>query len=387
MSFFSENQKDISFLVFSDDWGEHPSSCQHIFKYLVKDYPVVWVNTIGMRSPNLSKQDAIKAFRKLKRMFSTASKGKACPKLPENLSVLQPFMFPYNKGVWRKLNQISVVKAVRRELHNRGLVSPILVTTVPNACDYIGSFQERCVVYYCVDDFANWPGHDKDLVLRMEEDLIKKTDVFIATSEDLFLKLSKVSESIYLLPHGVDLERFKAISGSETSFANIPRPRAGYVGLIDERLDWDLLTFLAQSLKKINFVFVGKLEANFSEKMPNLFFVPPVPYEEVPAVLKSFDVLILPYKVNDFTQTLNPLKLKEYLASGRPIVGSPLKEIEKWSPFLRVARTREEWVKGLEEALSEDRGAVLPGLYEHLAREDWSAKAREFLNICLSHAR
>ena len=63
------------------------------------------------------------------------------------------------------------------------------------------------------------------------------------------------------------------------------------------------------------------------------------------------------------------------------LVGSPLKEIEKWSPFLRVARTREEWVKGLEEALSEDRG-----LYEHLAREDWSAKAREFLNICLSHA-
>jgi len=378
----SENPR-LSFLVFSDDWGEHPSSCQHIFKHLVKDYPVVWVNTVGMRPPRLSKQDAVKAFKKLKRMFFTTSTGKASLKLPKNLSVLQPFMLPYNKGLWRKFNRISVIKTVRKELSRRGLESSILVTTVPNACDYIGAFNERRVIYYCVDDFANWPGHDKKLVLKMEEELIKRSNIFIATSEKLFSKLSKFSKPTYFLPHGVDLKKFQSTLPREGLFNNVPKPRAGYIGLVDKRLDLKLIRHLAQILRDISFVFIGKTEIGQINDVPNIFFLPPVSYKDVPSVLKSLDVLILPYQVNEFTQTLNPLKLKEYLASGKPIVGSPLKEIEKWQPFLKVAQTPEEWAAAIREALTEDRAPLLPDLYQRLAREDWSTKAQEFLQICL----
>ncbi len=379
----SNKEKDISFLVFSDDWGEHPSSCQHIFRYLVRYYPVIWINTIGMRLPSLSRRDIKKAFKKLKRMFFTASKGRASLELPANLSVLQPFMFPYNKGILRKFNRFSVVRSVKAELKRRAIKSPILVTTVPNACDYIGNFDEKCVVYYCVDDFANWPGHNRNLILQMEDKLINKANIFVATSEELYSKLSRFSESVHFLPHGVDLEKFNKASPSNT-FLNLPKPNVGYIGLIDERLDWKLLNFLAQSLKDINFIFIGKLEVNIKNISPNMFFISSIPYEKVPLALKSFDVLILPYRVNDFTQTLNPLKLKEYLASGRPIVGSPLKEIEKWKPFVKIARNPKEWIRSLKEAFIEDRSFLLPKLYHLLAKEDWSVKAKTFLKICLT---
>ena len=370
------------FLVFSDDWGEHPSSCQHLFKHIVKEYPVVWVNTVGMRLPRLCKQDALKAIKKLKKMFLTASQGKPQKKLPPNLSVLQPFMLPYNKGVFREFNKRSVIETVRKELKRRGLQNPILVTTVPNACDYIGAFDEKKVVYYCVDDFANWPGHEKDLVLQMEEELISKTDIFVAVSEKLYLKLKKIQRPTFFLPHGVDLKSFQFCS--ETNhFDLIPRPRIGYVGLIDERIDWDLIDFLSESLSNVYFVFVGKIETNNIIEKKNIIFYPPVPYKEVPSILKSLDALILPYLVNDFTQTLSPLKLKEYLASGKPIVGVPLNEIKKWEPFLKVAQTPEEWLTYLKEALSEERNAILPDLYKRLSSEDWLSKAKEFLEICL----
>ncbi|WP_022854458.1 glycosyltransferase [Thermodesulfatator atlanticus] len=375
---------DVSFVVFADDWGEHPSSCQHIFKYIVRDYPVVWVNTIGMRLPRLTLQDAQKAAKKLKRMFFTASKAKAPLKLPENLSVLQPFMIPYNKGPFRAFNKRAVINAVQEELKRRGLSRPILVTTVPNACDYIGAFEERRVVYYCVDDFAEWPGHEKDLVLQMEKELIKKADIFIATSEKLYHKLVRGKKPTFLLPHGLDLKRFwEAKKSKSQSLAQIPKPRVGYVGLIDARLNWSFLEFLVAKLKKVSFVFIGRNEIDLTSfsKFANFFHVGPVPYEKVPNVLQELDVLILPYLVNEFTKTINPLKLKEYLASGKPIVAAPLPEILKWKDYLFIAETKEDWEKQILNALKQ-KPAKVPE--EVLAKEDWSFKAEKFLEICLS---
>ena len=373
------------FIVFSDDWGEHPSSCQHIFKHLVKDHPVIWVNTVGMRLPRFNRADFQKAIKKIKKMFASAE-GKT-KRLPPNLSVLQPPMIPYNRAIFRKFNKWSVVRKVREEMKKRKIKSPILVTTVPNACDYIGAFGEERVVYYCVDDFANWPGHEKDLILEMEQKLIAKSDIFIATSEELFKKLEKQNKPTYFLPHGVDLDAFLNFS-TQTDYEplqNIPKPRIGYTGLIDDRLDWNLIDYLLKELPDISFVFIGKKEKDFRNlsNKKNFYYINPIPHQEIPAALNSLDILILPYKVNDFTQNINPLKLKEYLASGRPIIGSPLREIEKFYPYVTIARGPEEWVNGIKKLLK--KGEISwQERFQILAREDWAFKAREFLEICLN---
>ncbi|WP_456432622.1 glycosyltransferase family 1 protein [Thermosulfuriphilus sp.] len=372
-------------MVFSDDWGEHPSSCQHIFKYIVREYPVIWVNTVGMRLPRLNRTDALKAVKKLKKMFWTTSASTA-PRysLPDKLTVLQPIMVPYNKGPFRSFNKRSVVKAVKAELDRRGLQNPILVTTVPNACDYLGAFGEKKIVYYCVDDFANWPGHETAFILEMEQRLIEKADLFIATSKELFNRLAGLGKPIYLLPHGVDLEAFlKAPDEEHEALVQIPRPRLGYVGLIDARLDWDLLSYLLERLPEVSFVFVGRCEQDLSRfrRYSNFYHLSPVPYKEVPQVLKSMDILLLPYLVNSFTETINPLKLKEYLASGRKVIGSPLREIKQYASFLKVAYGPEEWLSGLRLLLAGKEEPV--DCSSLLLKEAWAYKAQEFLEICL----
>ncbi|AEH45531.1 glycosyl transferase, group 1 [Thermodesulfatator indicus DSM 15286] len=381
------SSEQISFLVFADDWGEHPSSCQHIFRHIVKDYPVVWVNTVGMRLPRLCKADLAKGFRKLKKMLMTTNQKVPQQALPENLSVIQPPMIPYNKGLFRQINRNSVIKAVKQELERRGLNSPILVTTVPNACDYIGAFGEKRVVYYCVDDFANWPGHEKDLILQMEKELIRKTDVLIVVSDILAQRIKKIAKSqkFFLLTHGVDIFRFANPFSIRHEIVKIPRPRIGYTGLIWERLNFQLIEHIINKHSDYSFVFVGKedISVDFLKKYKNFYYFEPVSFDKVPALLKEFDVLIMPYQLDKGTQSANPLKLKEYLASGKPVIGVPLKEIKKFEPYVVVAETPEEWVKAIQDIIS---GKLCPPKipHEELVKEDWSYKAKEFLSFCLS---
>lgn len=251
------------FVVFSDDWGEHPSSCQHLFLRIAKDFPVIWVNTVGMRNPGLTIADARKAYRKLKRMLSGSSQS---PGRQSEVTVLQPPMLPYaGLQIVRDLNRRSVVRAVQGALGRLGLSSPIVVTTVPNAADMVGLIGGARIVYYCVDDFAYWPGLDSDRVRRMEERLISQADLFIATSQKLLERLRATGKPSYLLEHGVDVDFFA--TGAEVEhhvLAAIPKPRVGYIGLIDERMDQDLLIDVAARMNHLAFVLAGPVVTDVS---------------------------------------------------------------------------------------------------------------------------
>ena len=194
------NGGEISFLVFSDDWGEHPSSCQHLFRRISQRYKVLWVNTIGMRDPKPGLVDLKKAVAKFRKMLRRYPNGSRNALIGIEMEVCQPPMLPFSRlaGV-RLINRASVVRSVRGRLAGLGMTGPVLVTTVPNACDYIGNFGESKVIYYCVDDFSEWPGLKKKMVKRMEDELIRKSDSLVATSQKLFDRLSKSGKSACLL--------------------------------------------------------------------------------------------------------------------------------------------------------------------------------------------
>ena len=369
-----------SFIVFSDDWGEHPSSSQHIFNHILKDHKVIWVNTIGMRPPRPTSQDLKKAIKKIKKMIHPSPTSKrTMPYAPAmNLTVLQPPMVPYNFGPFRKLNRLSVVRSVKNAMERLGIKEPVLVTTVPNACDYVGAFNEKRVVYYCVDDFANWPGHSKEIVQEMENELVKKCDLVVATSKKLYDKFHLQGKRVFLLSHGVDLERFTSSKiPIHRSIASIPVPRIGYVGLIDERLDLELLEDLLKRFPQISFVLVGQNEVDLShlKRYQNFYHIPPCPYEEVPSVLKGLDVGILPYKVNEFTHTISPLKLKEYLAAGLKVMASPLQEILNWKEYVLIAYSQTDWIEALER-LENKAPWHLKDPAPVLEKESWQEKAK-----------
>ena len=305
----NSNRDDMSFLVFSDDWGEHPSSCQHLFWRISKEHKVLWVNTIGMRNPKPALSDFEKAISKVRKMFQGHDlSGKSVP--GEGVIACQPAMLPFIRlPLVRRINRSSVIKSVRSNLSRLDMRGPILVTTVPNACDYIGKCGESRVVYYCVDDLAEWPGLDNKKIREMEEELIQKSDVSIATSHKLYEKLSRSGRPAYLLTHGVDLEFFRQTVAREHALLDpVSKPRVGYFGLFDERSDHGLLAEVAARMPDVSFVITGRVESDVlrQKKVRNVHFTGSVPYMELPAMVRGWDVLMLPYVMNDLTDAISP---------------------------------------------------------------------------------
>lgn len=375
-----------SFIVFSDDWGVHPSSCQHLFRQIAARHRVLWVNTIGMRNPTLTWADARKAIMKVSHMFERArSSGKGDSGNPK-VDVCQPAMLPFSAlGPVRQFNRHSVVAAVRGRSRVLGMDRPVIVSTVPNACDYIDSLDRSHVVYYCVDDFAQWPGLQHGLVREMEDCLVAQADVLIATSEKLYRRLAASGKPTHLMSHGVDLALFGHPAPEEhPCLAGVSRPRAGYFGLFDERSDQRLLAGLASQMKDFSFVLAGPVAVDVAGLVanPNIRFVGPVAYDELPKLIAGLDVLILPYVVSDFTATISPLKLKEYLATGRPVVSTPIAEAKALQEHVMIAETLDDWMVALRFALAEDTVGRRLRMHGLLRDETWAMKAEAFISFC-----
>jgi glycosyltransferase involved in cell wall biosynthesis len=382
------------FVVFSDDWGEHPSSCQHLFRQIARDHRVIWVNTVGMRAPKLTLGDVRRAYLKVRKMLlpagpqAAASGAAAVSSLSAGLDlhVLQPPMIPLpSSSLARRFNARSAETAIRARMRQLGIERPVVVSTVPNACDVVGRLGAAHVVYYCVDDFAQWPGLDHAAVHRMEQSLIRQSDVLLATSDALQRALQRDGRQVHLFPHGVDLEFFGQPSGDEhPAVAPLQRPRAGFYGNLDERVDAELIEAVARARPEWMFVFAGPQAVRWPqlEALPNVRFIGAVAYRDLPRLADALDVLLLPYHVNAFTQTISPLKLNEYLASGRPVISAALHESEKRMPLVRIARGVEEWSGALAESLADDRDTRREAARRLLATESWAAKAKTLLEFC-----
>ena len=384
----SAKKKKPDFLVFSDDWGEHPSSCQHIFRHIAKDHRVLWVNTIGMRNPTLSWTDVRKVFVKVSKMFGRKRTPTAA-EVDANVTVCQPLMLPGSRSrAVRAFNAHSVTRKVSAMTRSLGMADPIVVTTVPNASEYPELLKDRKVVYYCVDDFSLWPGFEADVVLQMESRLIERADYLIAASKNLSERISMAGKFSHLLTHGVDYEMFSTPATSELpALKGIPKPRVGFFGLIDGRMDWDLVTSVAKQMQNISFVFAGPVDASTSNipQADNLYFIGPVSYALIPQFIAGLKVLLLPYRTGNLAEALSPLKLKEYLATQLPIISAPISEARALGDSLFISGTRAEWVNTLSGIL---RGEMRVKSHESsrqlLVGESWHSKAEAFRSLCVN---
>ena len=385
----SEPNKLPGFVVFSDDWGEHPSSAQHLFREVAREHSVLWVNTIGMRSPRLTLGDLRKASRKLSRMCFARSANPPVDDRACGVKVCQPFMLPFGRmQMARDFNARSVRRAVLHALGPSGLSDRVIVTTVPNAGDYGELFGQALVVYYCVDDFSEWPGLDAELVREMEKRLIERADLLIAASPKLSDHLAAFGKRPILLTHGVDVELFARQAPEHPRLAGLSKPRAGFFGLIDQRLDEPLIAEVAAEMPDFSFVLAGPVESQpkMLRARPNVHFTGPIPYRELPSLIAALDVLVIPYSVGDLAEKLSPLKLKEYLITGKPIVSTPFAEARRVGPYVTTAATADDWIRELRSALAESPEERRRAIRSVMEGESWASKARSLLSLCTEAA-
>ncbi len=382
--------KNKNFIVFSDDWGRHPFSCQHIMQHLLPHNKLLWVNTIGMRTPKLNLYDIKRAFGKVASWLRPEKIEGAIETHP-NLRIISPFMIPYNNYTSiREFNAKSVIKAVQTAATEWNFQDPILLTTQPLAADYCGKLGENLVVYYCVDDFVHWPGMNQPkLVQGLEDSLLEKSDLVFAVSDSLCNSRYNGKNRTELLTHGVDISHFAKASVKEKipeELAHLTGPIIGFYGLIDQRFDIELIQTLLESRPEWNIICIGNSIIDISSLIAfkNFHHLQAVSYENLPNYAACFDVAFIPYVVNELTHSINPLKLREYIATGKPIVTTPMNEVFRFQDVINIAEKGEAFISSIENALTQRVDEDLRA--KSLVGESWKDKAElvsEWIEVAL----
>ncbi len=372
-------------LVFSDDWGRHPSSCQHLVHHFLNEHRTIWVNTIGMRPPRLNWTTFHRGFGKLADWFGPAP----CERqLHCNLSVVQPLMWPWIRSRFdRTINRRLLANRLVREL--RSLNSCVYaITTIPIVADIMDELPVDRWIYYCVDDFSVWPGLSQHSLSVMEEVVVSKADRLIAVSEVLQERLCQSRKDVHLLTHGIHLEHWRPelTHPRPSVLVELPQPIITFWGLIDRRMDIAWLRALSRELTAGTIVLAGPEDSPPRElaSIDRVVRIGRVSYEELPAIAAHSDVLIMPYADLPVTRAMQPLKLLEYLATDRPVVVRDLPAARPWSDCLDLADSPQQFAQIVCNRIR----SRLPNS-QRLARgrvvaESWEAKATQFKEIALS---
>jgi glycosyltransferase involved in cell wall biosynthesis len=376
--------KNKNIIFFSaDDWGcGLMTSKTHIADLLSEENNLLYINSIGLRQPKISSQDAKKIFRKLGSFF------KGLDKVKDRMWVFTPIIVPFHKYRFvQKINKFLLILFVKIIQKRIGLQNPILFTFLPNTVDVIGNFGESKIIFYCVDEFSIFDGVATETVLDMEKRLIQKADIVLATSQKLFESKRKYNNNSYFMPHGVDVEHFAKAQSDETiipdDIKDIKKPIIGFFGLLDDRFDQDLISKVAKLKPDWSIVLISKTDVPISllKECKNIHILGQRDYQTLPAYCKAFDVALIPYILNEQTENVNPIKLREYLASGLPVVSTKLPEVVKYNEVAMIAENHEDFIKSLEIAIKENSKEKINERMKFVEKESWISKAEEISSI------
>lgn len=282
------------------------------------------------------------------------------------LPIILPF-FQMNAALnW--LNNLGLAPVLRWAMQKAGITHPILWTYTPHSADFIGKLGESFVVYECVDEFAAAKGlvHGPTIA-AMERELLSKADLTIVTAPALFESKKDLTRRIELAPNGVDVEHFAKASQPETippaAVADLLKPVVGFLGGVQYWIDFDLINHAARAHPEWSFAFVGSVEplarVDKVRGLPNVHFLGRQPYAQVPAFVAGFDVCINPYVLDGVADACDPLKLYDYLASGKPVVSVDMPAARRFAELMPLTHTPDEFTHALETVLADpDDGAA-----------------------------
>ena len=276
-------------------------------------------------------------------------------------------------------NQQVVLRSLRPALEKLQMSSPIFVIGRPEALPIIQGIKHKLVVYHCSDEHKAIPGFPTGFA-NLEQELLKETDVVIATSETLRDSKARVHPSVWAIPNGADYDHFSRTQLPETLMADdiraIRHPIVGYIGSVFRWLDLDLIGYLSRQRPMWQFVFIGPVQVDVSDlaSRPNVHFLGPRPYQTLPTYLKAFDVAIVPFIVDEVTLKASPIKFYEYLASGKPIVATRLPDFEPFAELVELTNDHDGFLAGLERAMTTDNPRAVRGRMAEARKHSWQTR-------------
>jgi glycosyltransferase involved in cell wall biosynthesis len=375
---------DQSIICFGgeDWWYHHPHSKAHLMRRFARaGNRVIFVNSISMGLASIRNKDLLPRIkRKLK------SYAKLARTTEEGITVISPVVVPFfGSAIAAATNRRLLTTQIAGLARRRGLSNPILWIAIPTAVEVVGHLNESLVVYHVSDKYdANTMDHATDpaFIRALHERAIDAADLIFYSSRKLLAEAMRGLEKSHLLEQAVDFEHWSRINKGRINAAReveqIPGPCIGYFGAIEPWLiDQELIRLAARVRPEWNWIFIGNKSRGLEiESLPNVHFLPPVPYEELPHYAAGFDVCVLPWNTEvPFTSYGSAIKVREYLASGKPVVISPLPEYESMSDVLRIARDRDHFLELVDEALHEQGSEAARSRQEAVRDGTWDARA------------
>ena len=365
------------------DWWYHNRGHYdlQIMRELTKRVPVLYVNSIGMKAPRPS-EGAMFAKRVLRKIRS----------LRRGLQEVKTGFFVYSAptlpgtALSSSLVSAQLAYQVRRCARRIGMRRPLLWIACPPAAHLVGRLDTVGTVYQRTDRMEHFEGVDTGYISRLDIQLKSQADLTVFCSRELYGSEQDDCREAAFVDHGVDFDRFAAEgvryeqSGVEPDdVRGIARPRVGFVGGIDSHtFDARLFREVAGKLPHCQFVMVGacSLPEGWCS-LDNVHFFGQRPYEDVASYMAACDVLIMPWNQNEWIKACNPVKLKEYLAAGRPVVSTPFPELAFYADYVSVAQSAEKFAAQIEGKIaSPDRPEFLR---DRVRSQTWERKA---LDIC-----
>ncbi|CAG1769315.1 Putative teichuronic acid biosynthesis glycosyltransferase TuaH [uncultured bacterium] len=342
-------------------------------------------------------------FRQRLKFFRRLKCKKVLHRESENLFIYTPFICLHNLlaasvPLLPILNRLLMKWQVKRLLHKLKFRHESLVAWIhhPYQLEDVGLVNEKMLVYDIFDDYSsNVKGKQLTNLQQRENCILSHADVVFVVSEKLLKMMKNRTKHVHLIPNGADVELFAKAMKPETKIpseiAALPRPVIGFVGKVAAWLNFEILAKLAVSHPEWSMVFVGMYEGNsklsglpeyrlFSQS-PNVYLLGPKSHTTLPGYLKAFDVCIIPYLLEGQVPSSSPLKLYEYLATGKPIVSVNISHVYSFVPLVRVAYSADEFERNVEEALKEKDSNICQQRLDVARKNSWKRRAEKVLEI------
>lgn len=369
----------------------NPTSKHQIARQLAaKGHRVLWMEGAGMRRPSVGStadrgrivQRCAAARRGAVRVLATETGGQVLAGAP--------LLIPLPGSRWvRELNGIHYGRVARAWARRLGFATPVLINYLPVLARCMRGWHGQAV-YHCVDLWSGFDMYDSSLMAELDARCCRYADTVIASARDLFRRCQQHNRNTHLVMHGVDFDHFASALDTKQAPADLPAgPVVGFFGLLSEWLDQRLIETLADAVPEASVVLIGNHDVPVDRlrNKRNIRLLGPRPFADLPAYAARFDVGIIPFVVNDLTRAVNPIKLREMLAAGCPVVSTDLPEVAAVAraagkEAVSIADSRDAFVSLVKHRLEHpatraQRRSISAGMQG----ETWSAKVDEILKI------
>jgi glycosyltransferase involved in cell wall biosynthesis len=364
---------NIIYFWFMNNWGKFGFEYEFIVKYFAKQEIVR--NLICVFPPESSK---------FYQPFSCVNESNKLHLITPNSSVLPLSRFRFMKQTGNFISKV----ALKHYIKMLGCKGNDTVLWVVPPHEYIGDLMQfvphSFLITQIVDNNAyleSLSQNEINFIRKQYDDLSKNADMVTTASKFNYDIFSRINPNCYVFENAVD-EAFIGKPSKLPCLTNGTRPRIGYLGFITERTDIQLLDYIARSRPRYGLLIAGPQDGEVLNKygtldLPNVSYEGVIPYREVPKFIESLDVCLIPHKDTPYSRSMNPLKIYQYLASGRPIVSTDIAGVERWKESISVAADHHDFVTKIDKTLKNDSRELSAKRIEEAKKEIWDVRLKD----------